>query len=129
MFRYFLYWQAMTCNLQPATCVFYLPQTDLGWDKLTWFERNKLVKKKNNLKIILTCNIHKWHQLTLLFSLLVTGGKEITDLSLFLTTAYNWASSTRLRYLKEHKWNILLIFITLNHWPIWQNLTIKINSC
>ena len=24
------YWQAMTCDLWPATCVFHLPQTDLG---------------------------------------------------------------------------------------------------
>ena len=33
---YFLYWQAMTCDLWPVTWVFYLPQTNLCWNTLTW---------------------------------------------------------------------------------------------
>ena len=39
---YFLSWQAMIGDLWPATYVFYLPQTDLGWNKFTCFEKKKI---------------------------------------------------------------------------------------
>jgi len=49
------------------------------------------------LKELFLCN------LTLLLSLLVTGGSETTALVESLTTAYSSAPSTRLKYLQRQK--------------------------
>jgi len=54
----FCFGRAVTCDLWPVTWVSCLPRADLGWDRLAWFGKDKLVWEQSELKLILTCNIY-----------------------------------------------------------------------